>query len=555
MKKKIISLALAMSLALSVAACTGQQTGTTGGSTDPVTTDPMTTDPETTDPGTPTDTEAPDPNPTEGDEGNLVSEEPVTFSIFLSFNNITYDPSWPVWQKIAEETNVTLESVISQSSSDEQQAFQLMLSGNELADIIGYVSASELEQLGYDGGMIPLNDLISEHAPNIQKMLDEDPLFKRTATAADGNIYFIPRNFENRFAEFYWIRQDWLDKLDLEVPTTVDELHDVLLAFREQDPNGNGEKDEVPFFDRAGTKQADEILNLWDSSTEFYPREGHMTYEPMEENFKTGVQEAIKWYAEGIIDQEYFTRGAKGRDTLMSANQGGFTHDWSSASNYNLSLQEQYPGMNMVAIAPPADQHGMVKERSQNYPGVGWGISASAQDPETIIKFFDFFFSEEGATLMNLGIEGESFEVVDGKPQLTKAIMEGEGTPIGNLRTLGARYRVGYPSSLNAELATYSEFAKAAAEMYQGNPEWYGENLPPYADGQLELKYTEDESRELSRIMGEIEPYVLEKYQSWILGSADFESEYDGFIAELERRDISRAIEIVDGAYQRYLGN
>lgn len=485
---------------------------------------------------------------------SLVSKEPVKFKIFLNFNNMPFDPNWPVWQEIAKKTNVSLESVISQSSSDESQAFQLMLSSGELADIIGYVSASELEQLGYDGGMMPLNDLIKKHAPNIQAMLDSDPAFKRTATAADGNIYFIPRNFENRFAEFFWIRQDWLDKLKLKVPTNVDELHDVLLAFREKDPNGNGEKDEVPWFDRAGTKMQDEILYLWDSSLEFYPRNGKMTYEPLEPNFKVGMENAIKWYAEKIIDQEYFTRGAKGRDTLMSANQGGFTHDWSSASNYNKSLAKQIPGINMVAIAPPADQNGIVKERTANYPGVGWGIASTAKDPETIMKFFDYFFTPEGSTYEDWGIEGVSYEIKDGKKQLKPDFLAKEGTPIGNLRALGARYRVGYPSSLEAELSTYTEFAKAAAELYQSHPEWYGTDMPVYADGKLELKFTEDESKEYGKIMGEIRPFVLEQYQNWIIGNGDFKSEYDGFVQELHRRNIDKAIEIVNVAYQRYLG-
>ncbi len=424
----------------------------------------------------PDQTKAPEKEDKDDEEkpDTLVSEEPVTFSIFLNFNNMPFDPEWAVWKKVAERTNVSLESVIAQSSSDESQAFQLMLSSGELADIIGYVSPSELEQLGYDGGMLPLNDLIDEYAPNIKKLMEEDAQFKRTATAADGNIYFIPRNFENRFAEFYWIRQDWLDKLDLEVPKTVDELYDVLTAFREQDPNGNGEQDEVPWFDRAGHKMQDELLYLWDSSLEFYPRDGKMTYEPMEENFKTGMKNVIKWYEEKLIDQEYFTRGPKGRDTLMSANQGGFTHDWSSASNYNISLQDEIPGLNMVAIAPPADQHGVIKERVANYPGVGWGISSQAEDPETIMKFFDYFFSEEGAVMMNWGLEGVSYEYVGGERQLRDEFLAQEGTPIGNLRALGACYRIGYPSLLEAELAAYTDYAKAAAELYQSHPEWYG---------------------------------------------------------------------------------
>ena len=88
-------------------------------------------------------------------------------------------------------------------------------------------------------------------------------------------------------SQFYWIRQDWLDKLGLAVPTTVDELHDVLLAFKNNDPNGNGKADEIPLFDRSATSENEmgEYLALWDSSTGFYPRDGKMTFEPITENY------------------------------------------------------------------------------------------------------------------------------------------------------------------------------------------------------------------------------------------------------------------------------
>ena len=99
--------------------------------------------------------------------------------------------------------------------------------------------------------------------------------------------YAVWRNLASSSSTFWifgacsLIRQDWLDKLNLKAPTTVDELHDVLYAFRNEDPNGNGLKDEIPLFDRAGWKQPDEYLYLWDTSLEFYPRDGKMKYEPL----------------------------------------------------------------------------------------------------------------------------------------------------------------------------------------------------------------------------------------------------------------------------------
>ena len=488
-------------------------------------------------------------------EGSLVSKEPKEFTVFLNFNNMPFDSNWQVWQEAAKRTNISLKGTISLSNSNEEEAFNLMMSSGNLADIIGYVDASSLEKLGRDGGLIPLNDLIKEHAPNIQKVLDEDARFRQTAYSLDGNIYQIPKNQELKAAEFWWIRQDWLDKLNLKAPTTVDELHDVLYAFRNEDPNGNGLKDEIPLFDRAGWKQPDEYLYLWDTSLEFYPRDGKMKYEPLEENFKTGVSNMIKWYQEGLIDPEIFTRGASSRDTLLGGDLGGCTHDWVSTANYNSTLQETIPGFQMAAIAPPADQNGVVKERVSRYPGVGWGISSQCKDPVTVIKFMDYFFTEEGSDLMNWGIEGDTFtRDADGSKHFTDTVLQSELTPIGYLRSIGAQYRIGMCQDGDYEYATMKEDGIEANKLYNGHDEWFDDSLPPYLDGKMALKYTSDDETEYKNIMASIKPYVDEKFQSWILGVNDFDSEYDTFIKELKARGIDRALEINQKAYDTFLG-
>ena len=145
-------------------------------------------------------------------EGSLVSAEPKKFTIFLNFNNMPFDPSWQVWQEVAKRTNIRLKGTISKTNSNEEEAFNLMLSSGQLADIIGYVDASELEKLGRDGGLIPLNDLIDEYAPNIKKVLEEDERYRQAATSLDGNIYYLPKNQELLSAEYWWIRKTgWIN--------------------------------------------------------------------------------------------------------------------------------------------------------------------------------------------------------------------------------------------------------------------------------------------------------------------------------------------------------
>ncbi|MEG2020898.1 MAG: extracellular solute-binding protein [Oscillospiraceae bacterium] len=488
-------------------------------------------------------------------EGSLISKDPKTFTIFLTFNNMPFNKEWAVWKEAAKRTNISLEGVIPQSNSNEEEAFNLMLSSGELADIIGYTSVSELEKLGRDGGIIPLNDLIDEHAPNIKKLAEEDASFRKALYSLDGKIYQLPKSQDLVSAEFWWIRQDWLDKLKLETPTTADELYTVLTAFRNDDPNGNGKTDEIPLFDRAGNKMPDEYLYLWDTSTEFYARDGKIEFEPLEENFKTGVTNIVKWYKEGLIDPEIFTRGPKSRDILLSGNVGGMTHDWVSAGNYNDTLPKEIPGFQMKAFAPPANQHGDIVERTTRYPGVGWAISSTCKDPVTVIKFMDYMYSDEGSTLMNWGIEGETYtKNADGTLSYTDAVMNSEQTPLGYLRAQGVQYRIGMKQTADYEYAFMRDAGREATKLYNDNLQWYLPDMPPYLDGALDLKYLPEDEAEYKKIMGNIRPFVDEKFQSWMLGTANFETDYDNFISELEKRDIAKAIEINQRAYDIFTG-
>ncbi len=488
-------------------------------------------------------------------EGSLISKEPKTFTFFANFNNMPFDSNWPVWQEIGKETNIYLEGTVSKNNANEIEAFNLMLSSGKLPDSMGYGIVSDLEKLGRDGGLIPLNDLIKNYAPHIQAMLDSDAAFRQTATSLDGNIYMIPKNFDLVSAEFYWIRKDWLDILDLDVPTNVDELYTVLTAFRNEDPNGNGLKDEVPLMDRAGHNMPDEYLSLFDTSAEFYPRDGVMTFEPLTEDFVYGVKELAKWYQEGLIDPEIFTRGAKARDVLYSANLSGFTHDWPSTGNYNRSLADSIPGFQNIPIAPPVDQNGNQVERTSRFPSAGWSISSQCKDPITVMRFFDFFFTEKGSDLINWGIEGETYTVNEaGEKEYTPLVMEQpDKTPLAYLRSIGAQYRIGMNQDAKYEYAFMTPEAREAAELYNSNPQWYRGDTP-IIGGKISLKYTAEDESEYKKLMSQIEPYVDEMFQQWLLGTSNIEDDYDKFVAELQARGIDRAIEINQKAYNTYLG-
>lgn len=485
-------------------------------------------------------------------EGSLITEKPTTFKIFSLFNGMPFDPEWPVFKEIAANTNISLSSIIPKSTSDELSAYNLMISSGELADIVCYSSISDLEKLGRDGGLIPLNDLIDEHAPNIKKQLEENEVFRKTAYSADGMIYQVPKVQTTEVAEGFFIRTDWLEKLGLETPKTMDEVYTVLKAFREQDPNGNGVKDEVPYFDRAGNKMFDDVLYMWDASTEFYCRDGKMTYGPLEDEFQYAMKEVSKWYKEGLIDPEIFTRGPQSRDILLGGDLGGMTHDWmGSTADYNYKLVEMIEGFEFMPMAPPANQKGEMKERTTRGGVPGWGISSQCKDPVTVIKFFDYIFSEEGHKLMNFGVEGLTYNMVDGKPVYTDAIMKAEKTPLAALRSYGVQYRIGMLQDYGYEEAWLTDIAKQGDKMYADGG-WVSSPVP-YFDGILGLKFTGEQEAEYKKIMNDIKPYVDEMVQKWVLGSSNFEAEYPKFVETLEKKGISRALEIAQEAYEFYI--
>ena len=163
-------------------------------------------------------------------------------------------------------TNICLnDETAGKNSTDAAEAMNLLLAQGDLPDIVGgNLIQQPVNQYGPEGAFLPLNDLVKEHAPHIQAFWDAHPELLEAISSYDGNYYYIPYLPDGEFGRAWYIRQDWLDKLGLEQPQNVDEYYEVLKAFREQDPNGNGLKDEIPYFARQW-EEVLRLLNLWDA--------------------------------------------------------------------------------------------------------------------------------------------------------------------------------------------------------------------------------------------------------------------------------------------------
>ncbi len=482
-----------------------------------------------------------------------VTDEPLKLNIHLHQKRFVYDNNWPVEKEAAKMTNVHLNNVASMATTNSEESFNLLIASGDLPDIVGGSSIQQnANRYGPEGAFIPLNKYIDEHAPNIKAFFDEHPDVAASIKAADGNTYYIPYLPDGKIGRGYFIRQDWLDKLELEVPNTVDELYDVLVAFRDQDPNGTGKKDTIPVFMRHW-EELIRMVTLWDGRTsgsdvfhDFHVFEGEIRHGYVGEGYKEGIKNLAQWYKEGLIDPEVFTRGSRSREYLLSNDLGGMTHDWfASTAGYNDSVADQVPGFSFKAFAPPASISGQRVEehqRAQVKPD-GWAISYTNKNPIETVKYFDFWFTEEGKRLANFGVEGETYDLIDGKAIFKKEILESDTPVNAYLWSIGAQVQRGFPMDFDYELQWSNEHALEGIELYE-NGDFL---LEPF----MGVALNAEEKNTYDRNWVTVRDYMLEMQQAWILGSRDIEEDWDHYLSQVERMGFSQVLSVMQSAYDR----
>lgn len=486
-----------------------------------------------------------------------IVEEPLELTIHMHWSRSQgYDENYAVEQAARELTNIHLkEATAGRNSKDSNEAMNLLLATGDMPDIVGgYLIKQPVNQYGPQGAFVPLNDLVAEHAPNIQAFWDENPELVDSIKAYDGNYYYIPYLPDGKYGRAWFIRQDWLDKLGLEQPQNVDELYEVLVAFRDQDPNGNGVQDEVPFFARQW-EEAIRLVTLWDARSsgsdiyhDFYVTdEGKVVHPYAQDAYRDALAKVAQWYEEGLIDPEVFTRGSSAREYLLSENLGGVTHDWfASTSGYNAALEDKVEGFNFVPFLPPASASGKRVEEHRRIPvkADGWAISHSNEHVEETIKYFDFWFTEEGRRLANFGVEGEHYDMVDGEPIYKDEVLGSDQPVNAQMWAVGAQIPRGFFQDYAYEWQWTAEPARVGIELYDQHPELLFDQF-------LGVSFTKEEQEVYDRYWPSIRTYMLERQQAWVLGSGDIQEDWDGYIEALNKMGYDKVIEVLNSAYER----
>ena len=182
-----------------------------------------------------------------------IVDDPITVDALIVPHSLVEDlrtNEFTLW--LEEKTNIQLDMDIVPDSSEAQTRMTLLFASGDYPSVLIDVNPAPSQQAlyGNQGIFVPLQDYIDEWMPNVQKMFRDYPSIRPTITMPDGNIYGLPAVndcYHCSMAQKAWVYADFLEALDIDMPTTTDEFKEMLIAFRDEDPNGNGENDEIPY--------------------------------------------------------------------------------------------------------------------------------------------------------------------------------------------------------------------------------------------------------------------------------------------------------------------
>ncbi|MDI4646504.1 extracellular solute-binding protein [Cohnella hashimotonis] len=353
------------------------------------------------------------------------SAEPVELSVFSWMFEGADAPDSVIYKQLQEKLNIRIKPITA-SWNDWEEKLNVMIASGEMPDVFvsyGIDRPVQYRQWIKEGMVLPISDYADQY-PNIKNSLAN---FEVLAKTTGNKQYSLPIYNEAGSGKDavsghnILIRKDWLDKLNLQVPTTIDEFYAVAKAFSENDPDGNGKKDTYGYTSSSGGVWWQyPIFNAFDTSTERWEKEeGQWTPEVISDETKDAVTFLNGMYNEKILDPEFMLNtDDKKIEKFVTGKVGMIIHN-ANATFYN-DIYNKF-----LKASPDADPKsiftwvGTLKGKSgiQRMDGfnnfwcetsINAGISEEKQ--KKALELLDYLLSDEGQNLMLNGVEGVHYK-------------------------------------------------------------------------------------------------------------------------------------------------
>ncbi|MCR8631219.1 extracellular solute-binding protein [Paenibacillus radicis (ex Xue et al. 2023)] len=491
-----------------------------------------------------------------GEQGNKqanadgkVLDKKIEISVFMKPRPESVESNDLLWMKpISDQTNVNFKWLKAPTDNNDYiEKFNLTLAGGSLPDLM-QATPDLLNKGGENGVFEPLNKLIDQYMPNFKKLVEKNPAILKDIKSDDGNIYFFPQISAVKTINLQIYRQDWLDKLGLKEPKTTDEIYQVLKAFKEKDPNGNGKNDEIPFTTRNKVKGLLPFVEPFGVSfeEEFYVDNGKVKYTFTDPRLKDALAFTAKLYSEGLIDKEYITNDQKIWESRFSNEVSGATFDSFPRVDYLEKLIAKVnPNVNMTGVIPPQGPNGAppYTKSQQTLIKDGFAISSKSKYKVELAKVHDWFYSPEGQLAMNFGKLGETYTMENNEPKYTDLVMKDKNnSPLIKMYELGHR-EFAYAWDIRYENAMVPP---KLAKIRDSVTPFIKDKYP------VTLSFKQPERDVLNSKFTEITTYKDEMLNKFIMGSEPL-SKFDDYVKQIDKMGIDAVLKIQQASYDRYV--
>jgi putative aldouronate transport system substrate-binding protein len=355
---------------------------------------------------------------------NLRDYTPKIQSLAIQTNNRLVPEGNRIQKWLEENMKVKLEFTIL-DSTELRSKLTLMAASNALPDLMTIPQSLTDVYLDYasQGVFIDLDPLLPIYGKNILAARTKEQI--EALRFSDGKLYALNSNTETDF-DMLLFRQDWLDKLGLKVPATIDELYNVAKAFKEKDPDGNGAADTEGYLLWNGiTNNLSCIWAAFNANPFQWVWQGN---EIVHGITQPQVKEALKFiqrmYREGLINREYMTTDMAKKNSEVAAGHVGIVEDqiWYIDREHNTILHNGNANNAKWVAAPklkgPGGDGGYLTFSNPQVRQFTV-INAKSKDPGLAMLYLDFIAQRDNLFRIRMGWEGEHYTLVNGEPVIT----------------------------------------------------------------------------------------------------------------------------------------
>jgi putative aldouronate transport system substrate-binding protein len=460
------------------------------------------------------------------------TRKPVTLSAMVqSHPSYPFREDWMIWDVYKQLRNVTLD--VSAYQGNWWETIPLIIGSGDMPDLMWMSGRDNFHKYGGEGALVDLNEHLDK-MPNLKKFIDEHPDLTALMLSADGKLYMPPTI--GGFAEnsgIFMYRADIFEANNLNVPTTFAELKDVLIRLKQLYP------DSYPMMVNKLNNIVYGYAGPFGTGDGYYynDEKGAMAYGPMEDGFRDMVAYFAELYAAGVIPIDFLTIDSSQLNQLMTTNGSFFYYGYvDNIDSFNQAGQATNPQFRLEAMIPPVGPAGQYNG-TRLYITEGLTITTTTRKLDEALEFLDWLYTEEAKEAVSWGLEGVSYEVVDGKKKYVDAITDLTALT----RDFGIKSAGNFQwIDQNAWMSLLSETSGRAQEIALN---YMKPRKPTPA-------LTPEEIDAISLKRDAIGKYYQENVSKFIVGQRPM-SEWDDYVQDLIKLGVNDVLAVWQGAYER----